>query len=104
MASLAAAAVMVVTAERRCAHRYDRLAAGQHIVSLPAVAVTAAGAFVLGLVRLSIVLILSAGARRVPIGLVDGDAGHEVRLLLLSAEERRVGEGWVSKGRLRGLP
>src|SRR3546814_20569579 len=35
MASLPAAAGMVVTAERRSAHRYARLAAGQHRVSPP---------------------------------------------------------------------
>src|SRR3546814_19350438 len=70
MASLAAAAVLVVTAERRYAHRYDQLAAAPHIVSLPAVTVTAAGTIILGLVSLSIVLICSTFAPRVPLDLV----------------------------------
>src|SRR3546814_12788303 len=73
MASLAAAAVMVVTAERRYAHRYDRPAAGQHRVSLPAVPLHAAGTFLPGLVSRSLVLILPTGARRVRPGSVDAD-------------------------------
>src|SRR3546814_16597259 len=48
MASLAAAAVMVVNAERRSAPRSYRLAAGPPIVSLPPVAVPAPGTLEIG--------------------------------------------------------